>query len=72
MKLARMNVNKLKMGQVLPREVSVLTLLHFSKHVNMRHSKTFTYISGKLRQSSNIWEQHLQIKIVFMKRLRAD
>jgi hypothetical protein len=23
-------------------------------------------------QSSNIWEQHLQIKIVFMKRLRAD
>jgi hypothetical protein len=24
------------------------------------------------KQSSNIWEQHLQIKIVFMKRLRAD
>jgi hypothetical protein len=23
-------------------------------------------------QCSNIWEQHLQIKIVFMKRLRAD
>lgn len=29
-----MNVNKLKMVQVLPREVSVLTLLHFSKYVN--------------------------------------
>jgi hypothetical protein len=26
----------------------------------------------KARQSSNIWEQHLQIKIVFMKRIRAD
>jgi hypothetical protein len=26
----------------------------------------------KAWQSSNIWEQHLQIKIVFMKRLRAD
>jgi hypothetical protein len=27
---------------------------------------------SKAWQSSNIWEQHLQIKIVFMKRLRAD
>jgi hypothetical protein len=26
----------------------------------------------KAWQSSNIWELHLQIKIVFMKRLRAD
>jgi hypothetical protein len=26
----------------------------------------------KVWQSSSIWEQHLEIKIVFMKRLRAD
>jgi hypothetical protein len=28
--------------------------------------------SLKAWRSSHIWEQHLQIKIVFMKRLRAD
>jgi hypothetical protein len=31
-----------------------------------------TVLCNVINTSSNIWEQHLQIKIVFMKRLRAD
>jgi hypothetical protein len=35
-------------------------------------SAAFIIILIYVIHSSNIWEQHLQIKIVFMKRLRAD
>jgi hypothetical protein len=30
-----------------------------------------SFLESRLK-TTNIWEQHLQIKIVFMKRLRAD
>jgi hypothetical protein len=50
-------------------------LLDASKEVGLEVNPEKTkYMLGPLKawQCLYIWEQHLQIKIVFMKRLRAD
>jgi hypothetical protein len=59
--------------------LSALSVVFLTKRYSGYEEKRILYIPiligigpSKAWQSSNIWEQHLQIKIVFTKRLRAD